>query len=784
MADTGPVSTRRGGIRQRLFIAVGAIASFALLSAAAGWFALSRLDSAITTVTDEGVSSVVAALALAERVADMAGAAPDLVSASSEEEVKIVADANKAREKDIRSVLELVGQRVSAEKMADIQKETDGLLANIGRLEQLVVARIRTTQQREAETQNLSKAHGIFLQFANPQIDDAVVDLTGSLTSVTRSGDLGRIERTLNRLAGNDLLLVQATATLIGEINNAVGLLAVGSQAGKRDELEAISRRFKTTANKIMNALAVVEKINPHPELAKATKAVLEFGDEGTGLLSFREQELDSLEYSKSTLKTSRDAAGRLGGLAQAVVEDANIGVAAATDDAKSVSMGGKTILIIVAIASLAAAILVGWLYIGRRIADPLTILTSAMGRLANREWATTVPDQERGDEIGDMARAVQIFKENGLQNEQLQQQVERNRQNAEEQRKQQEQLLDRAVGEVVGAAAGGDLTARIDTDALEGMTARLGERMNGLLKTVEEVFASLGDALGAMARGDFTHRIEADYAGVFDRLKQDANRTAQQLAQTVGQVTSAAATVRDAAAEISTGSNDLAQRTEQQAASLEQTAASMHQITATVKQNADNAEAANQLAVTARDTAEKGGSVVQNAVAAVTQIEDSARKISDIVGLIDEIAFQTNLLALNASVEAARAGEAGKGFAVVAQEVRALAQRSADASKDIKALIQESNAQVKTGASLVNQTGASLTEIVNAVKKVADIVGEITSASREQAVGLDEVNTAVANMDEMTQRNGALVEQTTASAQAMARQAQELADLVGQFRV
>jgi methyl-accepting chemotaxis protein len=202
------------------------------------------------------------------------------------------------------------------------------------------------------------------------------------------------------------------------------------------------------------------------------------------------------------------------------------------------------------------------------------------------------------------------------------------------------------------------------------------------------------------------------------------------------------------------------------------------------VKQNADNAEAANQLAMSARNTAERGGSVVQDAVAAVSRIEESARKISDIVGLIDEIAFQTNLLALNASVEAARAGEAGKGFAVVAQEVRALAQRSANASKDIKALIQASTGEVREGARLVNLAGESLSEIVTAVKKVADIVGEISSASREQAVGLEEVNTAVANMDEMTQRNGALVEQTTASAQAMARQAQELAELVGQFRV
>jgi len=209
-----------------------------------------------------------------------------------------------------------------------------------------------------------------------------------------------------------------------------------------------------------------------------------------------------------------------------------------------------------------------------------------------------------------------------------------------------------------------------------------------------------------------------------------------------------------------------------------------MHEITTTVKQNADNAQAANQLAVAARDTAEKGGNVVQEAVVAVSRIEESAQKISDIIGLIDEIAFQTNLLALNASVEAARAGEAGKGFAVVAQEVRALAQRSANASKDIKALIQTSNSQVKSGATLVNQAGSSLTEIVSSIKKVSDIVAEIAAASREQATGLDQINTAVSSMDELTQRNGALVEETSASAQSLSTQADGLSALVQRYKI
>jgi methyl-accepting chemotaxis protein len=439
------------------------------------------------------------------------------------------------------------------------------------------------------------------------------------------------------------------------------------------------------------------------------------------------------------------------------------------------------TVLAVSGIA-LAIGVVFAWL-IGRNIANPIAALTQAMAVLARGDFSAAIPGLQRGDEIGRMASAVAIFKQNGAENEQLRAAVDEERRSAERTRGEQEALLDRAVGEIVAAAAAGDLQRRIDTAPLDGVAVRLGDGINRLLDAINSAITGVGGVLAGLAAGDLTRRVDGEYHGVFAKLQGDVNMAGETLADAMRQIAQSANTVRDASAEISTGSQDLAQRTESQAAALEQTAASMHEVTATVKQNADNAQAANQLAVAARDTAEKGGSVVSDAVTAVTQIEDSARKISDIVGLIDEIAFQTNLLALNASVEAARAGEAGKGFAVVAQEVRALAQRSANASKEIKTLIQASNAQVKTGAALVNQTGAALAEIVTSVKKVSDIVAEIAAASSEQSRGLEEVNGAVVNMDEMTQRNGALVEQTNASAQAMANQSGELAALVGRFR-
>jgi methyl-accepting chemotaxis protein len=346
------------------------------------------------------------------------------------------------------------------------------------------------------------------------------------------------------------------------------------------------------------------------------------------------------------------------------------------------------------------------------------------------------------------------------------------------------EKAIEEEVDGLVKAAIDGDFSHQIELKGKAGFMLNLSTAMNGLCANVSETMNDFAELMGNMADGDLVRRITADYHGVFGKLKADANRMADQLTQTISEIKSVGREVANAAAEISTSTTDLSQRTEEQAASLEQTSASMEEMSATVKKNAENAIHANQLTNGSRDIADRGGQVVAKAVDAMARIEDSSRKISDIIGVIDEIARQTNLLALNAAVEAARAGDAGRGFAVVASEVRSLAQRSSQAAKDIKDLITNSSSQVQEGVGLVNQTGTSLSEILGSIKQVADIVAEIASASSEQSTGIDQINKALNQMDEVTQQNSALVEENAASAKTLENQSAAMNEKVAFFRL
>ncbi|RBP78847.1 methyl-accepting chemotaxis sensory transducer [Shewanella putrefaciens] len=339
-------------------------------------------------------------------------------------------------------------------------------------------------------------------------------------------------------------------------------------------------------------------------------------------------------------------------------------------------------------------------------------------------------------------------------------------------------------ISRIVTAAAAGDFSQRAETDGKQGFFLMLANNLNSLIETSERGLQDVARVLMALADGDLTTRIYNDYEGTFDDLKNYSNQTAEKLSFMIQDIQRAADTINTASAEIAQGNADLSSRTEEQASSLEETSASMEELTGTVKLNADNASRANALASKAAEVAVDGGELIQQVVQTMASINESARKIADIIGVIDGIAFQTNILALNAAVEAARAGEQGRGFAVVASEVRSLAQRSANAAKDIKALISDSVSKIESGNSLVGKSGDTMKEIVIAIKRVNDIMAEIASASNEQAIGIDEISKAVVQMDEMTQQNAALVEEAAAAAESMQSQAQQLSDSVASFRV
>jgi methyl-accepting chemotaxis protein len=467
--------------------------------------------------------------------------------------------------------------------------------------------------------------------------------------------------------------------------------------------------------------------------------------------------------------------------------------------------------LMIIGAGVVGLILLVIALIAARSVTAPLRKLTRGMRALAMGQFDAILPGIGRKDEIGEIAGATDAFKVKAAEKAEREaaERLEHDREAAEKaQREAAEQATERAeqerriaserdvamarlsnefeaaVGGIVQAAVKGDFSQRVDLEGKTGLVLNVGGLINTLCENVSKALDDLVAMLSALANGDLTRRIAGDYQGRFATLKDNANTTAERVGATIAQIKQAGEEVTSAAAEISSSTTELSQRTEEQAASLEQTSSAMMEISVTVKQNAENAKSASQFAGDTKAMADRGGEVVTEAVHAMSRIDESSREIADIITVIDEIARQTNLLALNAAVEAARAGEAGRGFAVVASEVRSLAQRSSQAAKDINDLINSSSSRVQEGVQLVNRAGSSLGEIVESIKKVTKIVADIATASIEQSASIDEVNKALARVDEVTQQNSAIVEENAATAKTLAHQASVMNERVDAFRV
>ncbi len=437
------------------------------------------------------------------------------------------------------------------------------------------------------------------------------------------------------------------------------------------------------------------------------------------------------------------------------------------------------TMLIVVGLTGLiglAVGVAVASFIARRHLSQPIQNITNTMTRLVKGDLDTEVPYAGRPDEIGEMAAAVEVFRENAIDNRRVHAQEEALRAKSAD--------LQSSIAGVVKAAAAGDFSSRITKDYENEDLNRFAGSINELLAGVSDAVTETQRVIGELANGNLTESMNGAFLGVLGDLQRDVNMALSTLKSTMLDVRASSDSVNSSASELKVASDDLAKRSEQQAASLEETSAALDEITAAVKNSTERAQSATVMVGDATRSAKQSGEVVRNAINSMERIEQASHEITQIINVIDEIAFQTNLLALNAGVEAARAGEAGRGFAVVAQEVRELAQRSANAAKDIKTLILKSGEEVQVGVRHVQETGTSLSEIEGHVLKINDHINEIATAARQQSVGLQEVSTAINEMDQVTQRNAAMVEEMSAATHKLGSDADSLDSMVSRFRV
>ncbi|CAN7278643.1 methyl-accepting chemotaxis protein [Bosea sp. LjRoot237] len=769
----------RVGIAARIYAALGVLTVLTIAASLVAWFSYGRVGSTVADMVERKMPVVELALELSQAATASTALAPRFMEVQTvRERAALTGEFDKVEARQFDLVRKIGDQGNVDNKKA--QSALDGLSRQINDINDLTGERLRNASESAAALEKLGKAYEAFVKAASGEAEQAKFAVTFGLDDLAvLSGEA--LTGAVKTLMDRDFAIFDLARTLQANVNEMVGVLREIAQINDKEKLGLARERFNGIAYRLRTLLSDAEKITANKARASTVEALIAVGEGSEGLVDIRNRDITTREGITRGLKEVDQAAANLRREVDALVQGARGEAQAAAASTQTLIETSKLWLGIIGLGSLIVALALALLYVRRQIVGRLNRLWAATRAIADGQLETKV-ETKGNDEIADISKSVLLFRDNAVALRAAELAKVEDEERAREQRQQMMAELGEAFGVVVAAAAQGDFSRRVDANFADAELNALAGSVNELLETVQAGLSETCEVLGHLSDGRLVARVEGRYQGAFAELKNGTNSLAGEFESTLARLSETVSAVRSATSEILDGVTDLAERTSEESNAVTVATNQLGAFASNVQKTAKDAAQAVGMAQSAEERAQQGEQVVASALEAMHRIRVSSSKISEVISMIDEIAFQTNLLALNAAVEAARAGDAGKGFAVVASEVRSLAKRSADASNDVKKLVEAAHGDVKVGVGLVEQSSAVFSSIVTSVNDLSALMNGISQTARGQATDVSTINREIDGIGTMAHQNAALVEETNAALALTDEQTRSLTEHISRF--
>jgi methyl-accepting chemotaxis protein len=770
----------RIGIAARIYAALGALTTLTIVASAVAWLSYDRINATVGEMVEHKMPTVELVLELSQVGTQSTALAPRFLNVQTVQQrsrLTTELDTIEARQFEL---VRAVG-KIGGVDMKPVQKAIDDLSLRINDINDLTGTRLRNSAQMAAALEQLNKAREDFVKVVGGEADERQFNVVLGIESV-KGLEGAQLDEALKAVNDVEFPAFDLARKLEAQVNELIGLLREVGQIADQSLLGLARERLNAVVLRIEKDMAAADKIKPNEARNRVIDSVIALGEGSRGVVALRQRDIETQDAINARVLDIDQAAATMRAEIDKLVTAARSGAVAANASTASLIEQSKMWLGAIGIGSLLIALVLALLYVRPAIIGRLNRLWAATRAIADGALETVV-DTKGHDEISDISKSVLLFRDNAVALRAAEAAKVEDDARAQDQRRAMMAELGDAFGEVVASAAAGDFSRRVEANFTDAELNALAASVNELLETVQGGLSETCDVLAELSAGHLSTRIEGMYQGAFAELKNGTNALAEEFESTLAKLSETVAAVRSATTEILDGVTDLAERTSEESNAVSMATNQLGAFAGTVKKTASEAAQATGMAEGAESQAQQGEKVVASALEAMQRIRTSSDKISEVIAMIDEIAFQTNLLALNAAVEAARAGDSGRGFAVVATEVRSLAKRSADASNDVKKLVEAAHGDVKVGVGLVEETAQMFEAIVASVNDLTGLMNGISQTAKNQASDVSAINTEIDGIGSMAHQNAALVEETNAALALTDEQTRALSEHIARFR-